>query len=107
MRPPRRTRNRKRALTGAGAAAVVAVLAISACSGKPAAPQPSTATTSGATSPSSQATPSTAGPAVAPLTGVRVTKVAAQPALVVKIENSSAARPQTGLDRADLVVEEL
>ena len=44
---------------------------------------------------------------VAPLTGVRVAAVAVQPALVVKIENSSAARPQTGLDRADLVVEEL
>ncbi|KQX65687.1 hypothetical protein ASD06_08645 [Angustibacter sp. Root456] len=48
-----------------------------------------------------------AAPGVAPLTGLHVAKVAAQPALVVKIENSSAARPQVGLDRADLVVEEL
>jgi hypothetical protein len=106
VRPPRR--DRKRSLTGA--AAVVVVLAISACSGRSAAP-PATASPSSASpssaAPSSPATSSAAGAVVAPLTGVRVAKVAAQPALVVKIENSSAARPQTGVDRADLVVEEL
>ena len=44
---------------------------------------------------------------VAPLTGLPVARVAPRPALVVKIENSAAARPQTGLEGADLVVEEL
>jgi hypothetical protein len=48
----------------------------------------------------------------APLTGVLVEDVVAadleeQPLLIVKIENSAAARPQAGLDRADVVIEEL
>ena len=42
-----------------------------------------------------------------PLTGVGVTEVAARPALAVKIENSGDARPQTGLDQADNVWEEV
>lgn len=92
---------RSRSVTRVVVAAVAVGLAAGACSGRPAAPSRTTA------SPSSTSTASAPQPLVAPLTGVRVTKVAAQPALVVKIENSSAARPQTGLDRADLVVEEL
>ncbi|MGN6300692.1 MAG: DUF3048 domain-containing protein [Angustibacter sp.] len=96
MRAPRR-----RSVTGVVVAAVAVGLAAGACSGKAAVPRPTTA------SPSSTATTATPQPVVAPLTGVPVTAVAARPALVVKIENSSAARPQTGLDRADLVVEEL
>ncbi len=49
-----------------------------------------------------------AGP-VYPLTGLPVTDpVAAQrPALVVKIDNNSAARPQSGLNEADIVFEEI
>src|SRR3954471_14195984 len=42
-----------------------------------------------------------------PLTGLAVRAVARRPVLVVKVENSAAARPQTGLNYADLVVEEL
>jgi len=42
-----------------------------------------------------------------PLTGVAASKVADRPALAVKIENSVDARPQTGLDEADLVWEEV
>ena len=43
-----------------------------------------------------------------PLTGVPTKPgTAARPVLTVKIENSVDARPQTGLDAADLVVEEL
>lgn len=45
-----------------------------------------------------------AGP-VSPLTGV-AGEPAARPALIVKIDNAPKARPQAGLDQADLVVEE-
>ncbi|MFA9445697.1 DUF3048 domain-containing protein [Egicoccus sp. AB-alg6-2] len=45
---------------------------------------------------------------LAPLTGVPTEQdLAERPALVVKIENSPQARPQAGLDAADLVFEEL
>jgi hypothetical protein len=44
---------------------------------------------------------------LAPLTGVVVEGLAPRPALLVKVSNSPEARPQTGLDRADLVYEEL
>ena len=47
-----------------------------------------------------------AGPAW-PLTGVPTAVAAARPALAVKIENSIDARPQTGLNAADLVWEEV
>jgi hypothetical protein len=42
-----------------------------------------------------------------PLTGVSAGAVADRPALAVKIENSIDARPQTGLNAADLVWEEV
>ena len=42
-----------------------------------------------------------------PLTGVPVDAVADRPALAVKIENSIDARPQTGLNAADVVWEEV
>jgi hypothetical protein len=45
---------------------------------------------------------------VAPLTGLPTDEdLAERPLLVVKIENSPAARPQAGLDAADVVYEEL
>ncbi|MEX0846606.1 MAG: DUF3048 domain-containing protein [Ilumatobacteraceae bacterium] len=46
---------------------------------------------------------------VYPLTGVEVTDpaIAARPALVVKIDNATGARPQTGMNEADIVVEEI
>ena len=49
-----------------------------------------------------------AGP-VYPLTGLPVTDPAAaeRPALVVKIDNNKAARPQSGLNEADIVFEEI
>jgi hypothetical protein len=47
-------------------------------------------------------------PVVAPLTGLRVSaKVAAQPAVVVKIDNIAPALPQSGVNQADVVYEEL
>ncbi|GAA4352200.1 DUF3048 domain-containing protein [Angustibacter luteus] len=85
-------------------AAVLAVLlGTVACSHRaptPAAPSPSVTT-------SAPSPPASAPPLVAPLTGRPVHAVAQRPALTVKIENSTAARPQSGLDQADLVVEEL
>jgi hypothetical protein len=44
---------------------------------------------------------------VEPLTGVAVKAVARRPVLVVKVDNASVARPQSGLNSADLVIEEL
>ncbi|MBW3620345.1 MAG: DUF3048 domain-containing protein [Actinobacteria bacterium] len=46
---------------------------------------------------------------VAPLTGevVEDPEVTGRPVLAVKIENTAAARPQAGLDRADIVYEEI
>ncbi|HEY5013406.1 MAG TPA: DUF3048 domain-containing protein, partial [Acidimicrobiia bacterium] len=46
---------------------------------------------------------------IAPLTGVRdpTSGAAHRPALTVKIENTPMARPQIGLDRADVVYEEV
>jgi hypothetical protein len=48
-------------------------------------------------------------PPVYPLTGVLATDpfVAALPALVVKIDNAPGARPQSGMNEADIVVEEI
>jgi hypothetical protein len=49
-----------------------------------------------------------AGPPVAPLTGLPADEdLTGRPLLVAKIENSPAARPQSGLDAADVVYEEL
>ncbi len=42
-----------------------------------------------------------------PLTGVAADEVADRPALAVKIENAPQARPQTGLEQADVVWEEV
>lgn len=52
-------------------------------------------------------TPAPVEQATLPLTGVPVDVVPQRPALIVKISNSAEARPQTGLDRADVVLEEL
>ena len=57
-----------------------------------------------------EAPTTTVAPApVYPLTGLPLTDpaVAARPALVVKIDNAPGARPQTGMNEADIVVEEI
>ena len=51
--------------------------------------------------------PEPAVPVVWPLTGVVTEEVAERPALAVKIENAPQARPQTGLEDADMVWEEV
>ncbi|PZR51828.1 DUF3048 domain-containing protein [Xylanimonas oleitrophica] len=89
------------AVTGALALA----LALAACSGGAAAvhatADPDVAARKGAP-PAPQAEPS-----VWPLTGVPTDEVAQRPALAIKIENSREARPQTGLELADIVWEEV
>lgn len=83
-------------------------LAASACAGTPEpAPQPAVAATPGPSEPEEPALT-----ASAPLTGVLVedevgVELGQRPLLIAKIENSAAARPQAGLDQADVVVEEL
>jgi Protein of unknown function (DUF3048) N-terminal domain/Protein of unknown function (DUF3048) C-terminal domain len=49
------------------------------------------------------------GPAVAPLTGLPdlAAQALQRPALSIKIENTPEARPQTGLDNADVVYEQI
>ncbi len=93
------------------AACCALVLAAGCSSSQPAAapsgsPSPAAPSATGTT----PAGPSSA-PAVgtAPLTGAPITDAAVlqRPALAVKIENTAAARPQSGLDAADIVYEEL
>jgi len=92
---------------GALAAAGVAGLVLAACSS--ATPHHASSAT---TSTSSSTTTTTAAPAAAvtcPLTGTPVPgggPVPPRPALAVKIDNYPAARPQSGMDKADVVFEE-
>ena len=64
----------------------------------------------GTTSDGSTSTTVVPQPAVFPLTGLSVgtgTAAAARPALSIKVENTPSARPQAGLNAADVVTEEL
>ncbi|WP_240675199.1 DUF3048 domain-containing protein [Cellulomonas endophytica] len=102
---PRRPRR-----TALAALAALVVLAPAACSGDDGAAAPTTTATvrvPGVVEPTKAAPPEPAVPVVWPLTGVGTDAVAARPALAVKIENSAVARPQTGLEQADVVVEEV
>ncbi|MGC5167619.1 DUF3048 domain-containing protein [Luteimicrobium sp. DT211] len=85
---------------------VVAVGLAAGCSGDKS-PAPTTTVTGGVPTADKTAPPSPAGPTVWPLTGVETDKVADRPALAVKIENSTDARPQYGLEQADTVWEEV
>ncbi|MDT0165404.1 DUF3048 domain-containing protein [Actinotalea sp. AC32] len=102
----------RRALPGLpGRLAVVAVaaaLALTACSGgeevaEPEVPEP--VTVSPSIEPSRTPAPEPEVPLTWPLTGVETAEVAARPAVAVKVENTSVARPQTGLESADVVWE--
>lgn len=98
----------------AAAVFTVAGLFAAACGGggesaPPSSPDATTIapTTSPATTTTEQTTTTIPGPLM-PLTGLRGTDaaVAARPALVAKIDNHPAARPQSGLIEADIVYEE-
>ncbi|HVL64248.1 MAG TPA: DUF3048 domain-containing protein [Actinomycetota bacterium] len=83
---------------GAVAGALVAVLTLAACNGTDTPPQAL------AGEPEPKATPDP----VCPLTGLPPAKGVklSRPAVAVKIENDPAARPQAGLEYADIVFEE-
>jgi hypothetical protein len=95
-----------------GAATAVLVLVVTACGGgaKKAAP-PATTGSTAATTAANNSTTSTAPPPppVSPLTGGGQGDAARlnRPAIVVKIDNVDPARPQAGLDGADVVFEEM
>lgn len=94
------TRGRLRAAAGL---AIALALAVSGCaSGEEPAPD---ATTVGPTlDPQKGAAPEPVVPATWPLTGVPG-EIATRPALAVKVENTATARPQSGLEQADVVWE--
>lgn len=100
---------RRRATWSAVTAGVCAAsLLLAGCSGDDAAPvdTPTTEVTPAATA-DKVAAPEPALPPTWALTGVAATDIVARPALAVKIENSREARPQTGLEQADVVWEEM
>lgn len=98
--------SRPRALVGLLGAA--GVLALSACGGAPEPLDPVTVTSPADVAADRAAVPTPTAPPVWPLTGVVAGDgVAARAALAVKIENSAEARPQTGLEQADMVWEEV
>jgi hypothetical protein len=95
--------NRRRLL----ALAVIALVLLAACGGGKKQAEPNTTTTTSA------APTTTAPPPVYPLTGLPADPaLAKRPALVVKIDNAdggrgNTARPQSGVNQADVVYEEL
>jgi len=100
----RRVRRGARALLVA--LTVTAVGLAAGCSGG-ASPSPTKTVGGGVPTADKSAPPKPEGPTVWPLTGVETEKVADRPALAVKIENSTDARPQYGLEQADTVWEEV
>jgi hypothetical protein len=81
---------------------VIALAALAACGGGAASSDNSQGTSDATT------IPGQVGSAIYPLLGTPATDAAAttRPALVAKIDNHPAARPQTGLNKADIVFEE-
>lgn len=96
------------AVRGTGAAMVIALLLAGCGGGSPAeAMVTPTATVRASIGSDRSGPPAPDVPLVWPLTGVRTERVAQRPAVSVKIENSAAARPQVGLNAADIVWEEV
>ena len=88
------------------AGALVATLGLAACSKDPEpAPTTPTVTVDASVDPSKTDAPTPEGPIIYPLTGIQVDEVLQRPAIAVKVENSAAARPQSGLEDADIVWE--
>ena len=90
------------------ALATGAALLLGACSGSPTDQTPVPPVTQAPVIEAAKvAPPAPVVPARWPLTGVVAADVAVRPALAIKVENSGEARPQTGLDQADLVWEQV
>ena len=90
---------------GAALLAGVVLSGLVACSGDTETPAAAGTPTPAATS--TTPPPPPPAPVLWPLTGLESGAVAAHPALAVKIENSIDARPQTGVNAADVVWEEV
>ncbi|GEL96761.1 DUF3048 domain-containing protein [Cellulomonas terrae] len=90
------------------ALATGAALVLGACSGSPTDPTPVPPVTQAPViEPAKAAPPAPVVPPRWPLTGVAAAEVAPRPALAIKVENSGEARPQTGLDQADVIWEQV
>ncbi|RMI13123.1 DUF3048 domain-containing protein [Cellulomonas triticagri] len=89
--------------SGATVLALAATLLLAACSSG-ASPAPDAETVGPTLDPQKVAAPAPDVPPVWPLTGV-AGEPENRPALAVKIENTSSARPQSGLEQADVVWE--
>jgi hypothetical protein len=103
----RRARRLRRGGAGIAVAALAVVLAVSCGTAAPPRKAPAAASSSASPTPTPTPTPAPPPPPVWPLTGQPAPGPVDRPALVVKIENSLDARPQTGLGAADLVWEQL
>ncbi len=93
--------------TAVVAAVGLASLATAACGGGNATPKPVAAVTP--ETKVSEGTVTTEGAPLAPLTGLADPSGAtkSRPSIAVKIDNAPEARPQSGLDVADIVYEEV
>lgn len=103
--PVTKQQNPRSPLVATGVLVAILALLASACGGgdsKAATPERTTTTTAAPTT-------TTVAPPIAPLTGLVDPGAAShtRPALSVKVENTEAARPQTGIDQADVVYEEV
>ena len=101
--PPARRRS-----TPIVALTIGAALLLGACGGSPDDPTPvAPVTQPPVVEVAKIAPPAPVVPPRWPLTGVATAEVAGRPALAIKVENSGEARPQTGLDQADVVWEQV
>lgn len=101
------TRVRGAVALRAGVAALAATLVLAGCGGGAEPSAAVTETVGGDVAADKGTPPEPDVPLVWPLTGVPAEEVADRPALAVKIENAPQARPQTGLEQADVVWEEV
>lgn len=90
----------------AAALAALALVGLAACAPSGSEPQETPTVTQEPEIPSQRgAAPAPVVPTTWPLTGVVTPEVANRPAVAVKVENTNVARPQAGLDQADVVWE--
>ncbi|MGH9283013.1 MAG: DUF3048 domain-containing protein, partial [Acidimicrobiales bacterium] len=87
------------------AAGLAAVVLLAACSGGGGDGGDEAAGGSGTTA---EETTTTTAPVLAPLTGLALddADVADRPAITIKVDNGPQGRPQSGLDKADVLIEE-
>jgi hypothetical protein len=96
----------RRSRTSATLVLGLAVL-LSGCTGGGETPDVPPVTLPPVITPAKVAAPVPAVPPRWPLTGVAAAELAERPALAIKIENPKEVRPQTGLDQADVVWEQV